>query len=267
MIEQTLIQMVDDLRYEASISDEVWNILAEEFNEREIMELVYTAGQYQLVSMVLNATGIQLDPVLRHTLPTDLPLPPLAGKATLPRSDAARLSIETFEEMSADRQAALANYNRNGKIPNLFAVLSKNPDLMKSHMGFLGYLNRESELTDRWRELAILRTAVLMGINYEWSYHSQSALEAGLREEQVQATLIGSTAPGWTNEDAAILRAAEDLRREAFITDATWAELSEFMSQKQKFELVFLIGGYSLTGLTINAFGIPLDPGRTGIPN
>lgn len=266
-IEQTLIRMVDDLRYEASISDDVWTVLVAEFTEREIMELVYTAGQYQLVSMVLNSTGIQLDPVLRHKLPTGLPLPALAGKASLPRSNAPRLPIEAYEDMSAERQAAVETYNRNGTIPNLFGMLSKNPNLMKSHLGFLGYLNRQSELTDRWRELAILRTAVLMGIEYEWSYHSQSALRAGFTEDQVLATLIGSTAPGWSDEDAAILRAAEDLRREAFITDETWADLSEFMTQTQKFELVFLIGGYSLTGLTINAFGVPLDAGRTGIPN
>ncbi|MAK62048.1 MAG: hypothetical protein CMK09_13835 [Ponticaulis sp.] len=266
LIEQTLIRMVDDLRYDAAISDEVWGILVEEFTEREIMEMVYTAGQYQLVSMVLNSTGIQLDPVLRHKLPTDLPLPPLAGKADPPREQGDRLEIVSLADMSDEQTAAVTPFVRNGQLANLMAMLVKNPQLMKSHLGFLAYLNGKSELTDRMRELAILRTVALLGVDYEWSYHSKSALASGLSEDQVNATLVGSTAAGWSDEDAAILRAAEDLRREAFITDETWAEMSEFMTQKQKFELVFLIGGYSLTGLTINAFGVPLDDGRTGIP-
>ena len=267
LTEQTLIHMVDELRYDTEISNETWQILKGNFNDKEIMELVYTAGQYQLVSMILNSAGIHLDPVLDHRLPADLPLPALAERAAPPEHAGSRLSLPTLDSMTAEQKDALTGRIRDGKVANLFAMLARNPDLMKSHLGFLSFLNSKSSLTDRQRELAILRTAVLAGIEYEWSYHSQSALRAGLTTDEISNVLDGSDAGNWSDQDAAILRAAEDLRREAFITDDTWTELSAFLSEKQIFELTFLIGGYTLTGLTINAFGIPLDDGRTGFPS
>src|SRR6185295_19109825 len=79
--ERTLLRMVDELRYEAMIGDEMWLRLRKEYSDQQMMEALFTAAQYQLVSMALNSLGVQLDPGLTHRLPRDLPLPKLAGQA------------------------------------------------------------------------------------------------------------------------------------------------------------------------------------------
>jgi 4-carboxymuconolactone decarboxylase len=59
--EATLVRATDELYYDAFITDATWNILAKSYNQQQLMDLVATVGQYNLVSMMLNTFGVQLD--------------------------------------------------------------------------------------------------------------------------------------------------------------------------------------------------------------
>jgi len=59
--EKTLLQAVDELYIDAFISDETWKVLSEKYNERKLMDLIFTVGEYNLVSMFLNTIGVQLE--------------------------------------------------------------------------------------------------------------------------------------------------------------------------------------------------------------
>ncbi len=59
--EATLLQATDELYYDAFVSDATWNALAKKYNQQQLMDLVATVGQYNLVSMMLNSFGVQLD--------------------------------------------------------------------------------------------------------------------------------------------------------------------------------------------------------------
>jgi len=57
----TLLRAVDELYIDSFISDATWEILATKYNKHQLIDLVFTVGQYNLVSMVLNTLGIQLE--------------------------------------------------------------------------------------------------------------------------------------------------------------------------------------------------------------
>jgi alkylhydroperoxidase family enzyme len=57
----TLLQAVDELHKDAFISNSTWGALAEHYTEQQLMDLIFTVGEYNLVSMVLNSVGVQLD--------------------------------------------------------------------------------------------------------------------------------------------------------------------------------------------------------------
>jgi 4-carboxymuconolactone decarboxylase len=59
--EATLLQAVDELYKDTFIGDATWNTLAKHYSEEQLMDLVFTVGQYNLVSMALNSFGVQLD--------------------------------------------------------------------------------------------------------------------------------------------------------------------------------------------------------------
>lgn len=68
--ERALLTATDDLHRDQFVSNAAWAALQQHYSERQCMDLVFTAGQYTQVSMILNSFGVQLDP--GQTLDPDL---------------------------------------------------------------------------------------------------------------------------------------------------------------------------------------------------
>ena len=62
--EAALLQAADDLFENSVVSDETWQTLSERYNTQQMMDLVFTIGQYNLVSWALNSFGVPLDDFL-----------------------------------------------------------------------------------------------------------------------------------------------------------------------------------------------------------
>ena len=60
--ERALLRATDELHADAFISDETWSALAARYDTQQLMDVVFAAGQYNLVSMALNTLGVQLEP-------------------------------------------------------------------------------------------------------------------------------------------------------------------------------------------------------------
>jgi alkylhydroperoxidase family enzyme len=59
--DKLLLQAADELLNDKFLSDATWNALAKTYGTPQLMDLVFTVGQYTLVSMALNSFGVQLD--------------------------------------------------------------------------------------------------------------------------------------------------------------------------------------------------------------
>ncbi|MBI3245545.1 MAG: carboxymuconolactone decarboxylase family protein [Deltaproteobacteria bacterium] len=57
----TLLHAADELHADAVIGDKTWAALSERYQTQQLMDVVFTVGQYHLVSMSLNTFGVQLD--------------------------------------------------------------------------------------------------------------------------------------------------------------------------------------------------------------
>ncbi len=265
--ESTLLRMADELRYDAMVGDATWRALRKEYTDQQMMEALFTAAQYQLVSMALNSLGVQLDPGLRHRLPQDLPLPKLAGPANGARLSKPRIAPLAPEQWTAQQRELITPQIRaDGTVLNLYATMIQHLRLYTPRASFGAYLRSETGLPPRTRELLIMRTAFLIGAEYEWAHHFEYARAAGLTNEEIVRIAGGPNAAGWSEEHRTVLRAADELRREAFITDRTWSLLAKHYNAKQLMEIVFTVGGYTMTGLAINSFGIQLEPGYPSFP-
>ncbi len=62
--EQTLLRAADQLLRDTMLDDATWAALAERYDQRQMMDAVFTVGQYRLVSAGLNTLCIQLDAYL-----------------------------------------------------------------------------------------------------------------------------------------------------------------------------------------------------------
>jgi alkylhydroperoxidase family enzyme len=59
--DKVLLQAADELHSDTHVSNETWKELTNYFDTKQLMDIVFTVGQYNLVSMVLNSFGVQLD--------------------------------------------------------------------------------------------------------------------------------------------------------------------------------------------------------------
>jgi 4-carboxymuconolactone decarboxylase len=59
-----LLQSVDDLFENSVIADATWATLSSKYSTEQMMDLVFTIGQYNLVSWALNSFGVPLDDYL-----------------------------------------------------------------------------------------------------------------------------------------------------------------------------------------------------------
>ena len=59
-----IIAAVDELDANSGLSDATYQALADKFDDRQLMDLVFTVGTYGLLAMAFNAFGLDLDPGL-----------------------------------------------------------------------------------------------------------------------------------------------------------------------------------------------------------
>jgi len=60
-LDRLLLKATDELHADAHVSDATWKGLAALLTEQQLVDLVFTVGQYNLVSMALNSFGVQPD--------------------------------------------------------------------------------------------------------------------------------------------------------------------------------------------------------------
>ena len=114
--------------------------------------------------------------------------------------------------------------------------------------------------------MLILRIGYLCGSEYEWGQHTRIARGVGLSDEEIVRVTEGPVAAGWSSFDRSLLRAADELHRDAYISDRTWAELGARYDTKQLMDVVFTVGEYNLVSMALKTFGVPLDEGVEGFP-
>ena len=87
---------------------------------------------------------------------------------------------------------------------------------------------------------------------------------AGLTDDEIRRVQDGPDAPGWSADDATLLRAADELHDDSCITDATWEALAARYDQRQLIELPMLVGHYHLVAYALNSLGVQREPGVPG---
>jgi len=60
--DRALVDLADDLCRDDCVSDATWAALRGTWDDRQLVELIVTAGFYRMVSGFLNSVGVQLDP-------------------------------------------------------------------------------------------------------------------------------------------------------------------------------------------------------------
>jgi len=173
--------------------------------------------------------------------------------------DAARTALERF--VGPDITAAyLSDDPASLHMPNVVATLMQHPALAQRWLAYNNVLLREPKLSDRERELIILRVAARTRSTYEWIQHVRIGRDAGITDAEIEAIAAGGAADSLTTVEAALVAAADELLDDYVVGDATWAVLAAHYDVQQLTELLFVAGSYTCLAMVFKSAGIELDP-------
>lgn len=136
---------------------------------------------------------------------------------------------------------------------NMLATLVRHPALMRAYLPLGFYLQQDSTLPPRLREMVILRVAHRTACEYEWGHHMGLAHRIGLSDADIAAATADHGGDGVA---APALRAVDELISGFRISDGTWTELADSLDERQCMDLVFTIGAYMLLAAALNTFGV-----------
>jgi|SRR5580658_6289330 4-carboxymuconolactone decarboxylase len=184
------------------------------------------------------------------------------------RLTAPRIAPLQDSELTDEQREALAPMSAGGRAPlNIFRTLARAPKALTRFNEWGSYvLSRRNSLPAREREIVILRVGFLCKSGYEFTQHTRIGLNEGLTEDEIKKIKAGADA-GWSAPDAALIRAADELVKDHFVTDSTWAELSRHFDEKQRMDVVFTAGQYTQVSMFLNTFGVQLDQGQVLDPD
>ena len=148
----------------------------------------------------------------------------------------------------------------------IFRTFIRHPKLFKRWLVFGNHILFKSTIPPRDREILILRTGWRCRSEYEWGQHVVIGKAVSLTDDEILRITEDPEAAGWDPFDATLIRAADELHDDQIVGDTTWAALGEHYSTQQLMDVVFTVGQYTLVSMTLNSFGVQLDPGVPGFP-
>jgi 4-carboxymuconolactone decarboxylase len=128
--------------------------------------------------------------------------------------------------------------------------------------GFLAWavsITLKTRLRDREREIVVVRTAYLTRSTYELAQHVNRSLEAGLTADEFDRLADGVAAPGWSDADAALIRACDDLADDYCVSDAVWQALLDHFGEKAM-DVVMIAAQYFQMAMMLNSFAVQVEP-------
>ena len=145
---------------------------------------------------------------------------------------------------------------------NLTRLLVNSPGMAKAFHGIGGYIRNKSSLDSRLRELAILQVGWMEKSEYEFTHHVKIGKEFGVTDEDIRGLIAETDGRPSKLEPLAktILKGAREMVRELAMSDATFAEIKQYLSDEHMTDLVLTIAFYCAVVRVLATMQIDNEP-------
>ena len=171
----------------------------------------------------------------------------------------ARVAPVAENQRSGEQREIAAKFVSSG-MPNAVATYLNHPALADHILPYEHYAASDSTLPARHRALIGLRTAWLTRSNYLWAHRAAESRRIGFTNEDLRRAAQGPDAIGWDSFESLVLRAADELHIDSFVSDATWNALSARYDTNQLIDLVDAVGVFTMHAGAIGSLGVEIEP-------
>jgi len=156
---------------------------------------------------------------------------------------------ETFAKMEA----------RGNYVGNLWKMIAHSSSALIHVIRTGNALLTKTRINPKLREMAILRTAELLGCAYEIRPHTKAALQEGMTDKQLKAIKGWESSNSFSDIERAVLRFTDEVAQVAKVKDETFSNLAKYLDEGMMAELALIVGFYGMLARTLLPFEVDLD--------
>lgn len=143
-----------------------------------------------------------------------------------------------------------------GRLHNLYLMLLNSPPVARGWLDLLTAVRQQCQLKARYRELAILRIAILNGADYEYVSHIPIGLKEGITQEQIDALEDWEASKAFEPADLAVLAYTDAMTEDIQVPDDVFDALRPHFDAREITELTTTIAAYNLVSRFLEAMQI-----------
>ncbi|GHI94442.1 carboxymuconolactone decarboxylase family protein [Streptomyces olivaceus] len=154
--------------------------------------------------------------------------------------------------------AGMRGRRPGGELIGIDRVLLKSFPLATGWNGLLGRVRAEFDLSLEYRELVMLRVAVLNRADFEWGVHYPAYLQAGGTEEKCEALKEPTAADNalFDKEECALLTLTDQSTKQVEVDAALIEELKRLFGEQQTVEAVATVAAYNMVSRFLVALAV-----------
>jgi alkylhydroperoxidase family enzyme len=150
---------------------------------------------------------------------------------------------------------------RGGRLINIYRLMLHSPALANAWFELNQAVRYGTEIDGQSRELAVIRVAILNGVEYVQRAHGPSyALQEGLTPDQVSALADWRPSTLFTGKQRALLAYVDAVTRDIEVPEAIFSNLRSHHGERQIVELTLLIGAYNMLTRFLQALRVDPEP-------
>ncbi len=146
-----------------------------------------------------------------------------------------------------------------GAVINLTLTLGHAPKVDKASESNAFTIRFEATTPRSLRELAIFRTAEIVGSDYELNQHTPMMKMCGYSGEQITQVANWQSSNLFDDKERAVLAYVEQMAHGGTVDDPTFASLAKFFTPQEIVEITYTVSTYYGTGLLTKALKIEVE--------
>jgi alkylhydroperoxidase family enzyme len=144
----------------------------------------------------------------------------------------------------------------NGELIGIDRVLLRSVPLAEGWNGLLGRVRREFSLPLEYRELIMLRVAVLNKADFEWRVHHPAYIAAGGSEEKAESVKHEHIADIFNDDERALLTLTDQSTRKVAVAPDVIEALKIRFGESKTVEAIATVAAYNMVSRFLVALAI-----------
>lgn len=167
----------------------------------------------------------------------------------------------------AEHLKGFVSHRADGALVGPFAPMLRFPAFGRAAWTYTKALIDNAKLPKPAHEVAILATGAVFNSRYELYAHERVADGVGLSAEKIATIAAGQRPADLTEEEQAAYDVAVTLAGGRQLPQSTYERAVKAFGEERTAELIYLVGGYCLVSLLLNAYDMSVPGREEGLPD